>query len=90
MITNHFIFVLLIFCINHVIFCIKPIILSYFYKMIINKKKLQFVIWISKNRSKLNRVKLDWIGSFFKINHPKPNRTAYNFIIGSDAFLPQN
>jgi len=29
-------------------------------------KKLQFVIWISKNRSKLNHIKLDQIG-FLKL-----------------------
>jgi len=37
-IINHFYFVLLIFYKSYVIFCIKPTILSYFYKIIINKK----------------------------------------------------
>jgi hypothetical protein len=45
------------------------------------------VIWISKNCIKLNHRKLD---RFFLSSHPKWNRTASNFIFGSDEFLPQN
>jgi len=30
------------------------------------------------------------LNRFFKINHPKSNRTAYNFIFGSDEFLPHS
>jgi len=57
-IINHYYFVLLFFYKSYAIFCIEPIVLLYFYKIIINKK-LQFVIWTSKNRSKLNRINLD-------------------------------
>jgi len=44
-------------------------------------KKLLFVIWISKNRSKLNRIKLDQIG-FLKLTIQ--NRTEPHIILSLD------
>jgi len=80
-IINHYYSALLFFYKSYAIFCIEPIILSYFYKIISNKKKLQFVIWTSKNRSKLNRINLDRIG-FLKLIIQ--NRTEPHIILTLD------
>jgi hypothetical protein len=47
-------------------------------------KNLHVALWISKNRSKLNRIYLDRIGSdlFNIIIQTKPNRTRFLFWIG--------
>jgi len=52
-----------------------------FIRLLVIKKKLQFVIWTSKNRSKLNRINLDRIG-FLKLIIQ--NRTEPHIILTLD------
>ena len=83
-IINHYYSALLFFYKSYAIFCVEPIILSYFYKIIINKKKLQFIIWTSKNRSKSNRINLDRIGSDQFLKLIIQNRTEPHIILSLD------